>query len=113
MTLSERERGFNSVGRGWIIRPSAMQHRKFSGTALLAYPIGAEILVHTSFCLSRSRFSVSGNGQFQCGEADGIAAFGSEEWLSLTFGGEAQIMIDVIEIRIRADDCCCEFEVKS
>ncbi|MFN4141760.1 hypothetical protein [Aestuariivirga sp.] len=113
MSLQEIERG---VGR-WLLdmapsvgpRPS----EALQGRARLVFPDGRSIPITAELRLSRSFFSVAGEGHFHSEDCRAFEAINSGEPLELVFEGSTPVWIEVKEARTGVSGCRCCFVVHS
>lgn len=113
MALTERERGLGASLFDRLTGPLAATHRRLDGPAKLTFPCGRSHSVEASMVLSRSAFSLWGEGYIHCAAEIGFEALDSSEWLTLAFSGAAAVDVEIRDVRAREGQCRCGFEVKS
>lgn len=113
MALSERERGFGGIHLGRMAFSFRPERQVMEGPAQLRLPDGRIVAVEATITLSRSAFSLWGEGCMQCAEEVAFTALASEDWLPLLFSGAAPVMISVSGARARNGLCHCRIEVQS
>lgn len=84
-----------------------------NGPAVLRFPDGHSVSVDGQITVSRSFFSVSGEGEFTTDSATASHAFLSGEPLSLTFAGATPAEIVVHEAKTAPASARCWFRVHS
>ena len=95
-----------------VARPPG-KHCSLEGAARLVFPDGRSVPVTAKLSMNRGFFWVSGGGSFTCDERIAFDAINSPGWMRLVFDDDADVEINVFEVRTNQTQTSCCYEVHS